>query len=182
MPEQDILAWAASHAGSDDGLAEAFATLAREGLFHRVLYPVFAVPAYYCSYDDRFLDELPENIGDWIPGTTIPTLKESWEAEFLESSDEFAETWIYWGLCNGQGSQSGSSGQGPCLGPSCSWFTDGNERCNWGLPFADVPRDGWPNMRFLHILADERLSEESLTQALRAWRVRSPQLPWPPEE
>jgi len=182
MPAETIVAWGASYLRREDGLDAAFADLSRQGLFHQVLYPIFAAPVYYCSYDSVFVDELPTTIGDWIAGVTISELKEFWDAEFDENGDEFGATWIYWGLCAGQGSQSGSAGNGPCLGPGCCCFTGDKDECHWELPFADVPRTGWPDMRFLHFLADDRLSEERLAQTLRAWRVQTPELPWPPDE
>ncbi|HUQ92783.1 MAG TPA: hypothetical protein VM120_13970 [Bryobacteraceae bacterium] len=81
MAKGDIIAWAASYLGGEEGLAAAFADLAREGLFHQVLYSVFAAPVYYCSYDGRFVDELPGNIAVWITGATISDLKDFWSAE-----------------------------------------------------------------------------------------------------
>jgi hypothetical protein len=179
MAEGDIIAWAASYLGGEEGLAAAFADLAREGLFHRVLYSIFAVPVYYCSYDERFVDELPANIGAWITGATIFDLKAFWSAEFDENGDAFAGTWIYWGLCAGQGSQSGGSPTGPCRGPGCAWFIDGSQECNWGLQFADVPRTGWPDTSFLAASTKNVADEDRIEQSLAAWRKVAPELPWP---
>jgi len=66
MPAEAIIAWGASYLRREDGLDAAFADLSGEGLFQQVLYPIFAVPVYYCNYDSRFLDELPTSINDWI--------------------------------------------------------------------------------------------------------------------
>ncbi len=179
MPERDILAWAGSYLGNEEGLVAAHADLVSEGLFHQVLYPIFRVPVYYCSYDERFLEELPTNIEAWIKGASIPQLKEFWNDEFAKNSDEFAEAWIYWGLCTGQGSQSSSSRTGPCLGPGCSWFIDGKAHCNWNLDFADVARTGWPDTTFLSAIADEVPDEGTITRSLTQWRNRAPELAWP---
>ena len=179
MPAQDIIAWAASYLGGEEGLAAAFADLTSQGLFHQVLYPIFNVPVYYCSYDERFLEELPLNIDAWIKGASLSDLKDFWSAEFDKNGDEFAETWIYWGLCAGQGSQSSSSPTGPCLGPGCSWFIDGSSQCNWELRFADVPRTGWPDTEFLSAIVDKIPEDGTITRALAEWQKRAPELNWP---
>lgn len=181
MPEADIVAWGASYLRTEDGLPEAFAALVREGLFRRVLYPIFGVPVYYCSYEEWFLDELPTPVEEVMAGgNSITDLKDLWSGQVEENDAEYGTAWRYWGVCAGQGSQSGGSGWGPCLGPGCYWFIDGKPKCNWELPFIEAPRTGFPDTRFLHALQPIP-DEDTVNNALKIWRERAPELPWPKE-
>jgi hypothetical protein len=148
--EETITAWAASYGSTTHELSAAFRALVEEGLFFRVLYPIFAVPVYYCCYAAECIDELPANVDDLITGAeSIATLKAFWQTAADENNKEYGPGWMCWGLCDGQGSQTGSSPTGACVGPGCVWFADGSAACHWELPFADIARTGWPDTRFL---------------------------------
>ena len=93
-----------------------------------------------------------EIVQDWIAGQTVPELKEFWEAEFLENSDEFAEGWVYWGKCAGQGSQSGGAASGPSgtAGSRCPDVVDrpnaplGTDQRRTPLPVGEIEVPGPP--------------------------------------
>ena len=169
--EDDILAWASSYGVPEDAeLTQAFATLVKEGLFRRVLYSIFAQPVYHCSYDGAFLDELPENIGEWIPSATIPQLKAFWTERVEWLTERYGSAWLYWGFCTGQGSQSGSSPDiGPCLGTGCGCFELGDPDCVWELPFADIQRTGWLSTDFLQ---ESPPNQKKIDRALTYWKSR----------
>ncbi len=184
---QTVVEWAHSYPtdASTAVLAEAFVNLARDGLFYRVLYPVFREPQYICSYEGSFLNELPADIGDYISDASPGSMRSLWEDVREEHNASHGIAWHWWGLCAAQGSQ-GPSGSpiGPCLGPSCCWFQDGSSGCNWQIEFADVPRDGWPDMSFLSCGTGRRARgpDSYVTQiiaARKALELRAPDLPWP---
>ena len=166
LPEADIIALGASHLDEEDGLTDAFASLAREGLFLRLRYPVFAVPAFYCSYEERFLDELP--IGFALGGLDIAALKELWCQTRTDNNERFGRAWTYWGLCLGQGSR-GNCSFGVCLGPRCCCFIDEAEKCRWDLPFAGVKRIGWPDTSMLEEHTGKP-SDTAIQQLLESFR------------
>jgi hypothetical protein len=125
----DLLAWAGSyHPEPVDSLPRAFEELVLEGLFFEICRGLFDPPCYYCSFDSRFLEELPDG----------PEYVDYWRSLVDDYDEEYGRsTWRSLGLCAGQGSQGPSdSPWGPCLGASCCWFVDGDERCNHDLRFA----------------------------------------------
>lgn len=125
----DLLAWAGSHRPDSVGsLPQAFEELVREGLFFEIHRGLFDPPCYYCSFQSRFLEELPDG----------QEHVDYWEGLVDDYDDRYGlKTWRRLGLCAGQGSE-GPSGSpwGPCLGASCCWFVDGDERCHHDLHFA----------------------------------------------
>lgn len=182
-PEDTIIAWAASYRANENGLADAFAALVGEGLFFRVLYPIFAVPVYFCSYAIDFLDELPANIDELIAGSeSIAVLKARWKDEFEENTNEYGPAWMCWGVCHGQGDVNGNSGidvtDGPCLGPTCYWFTSEDASCEWDLPFANVERTGWPDTTFL-VGIGPPTNVSATHRCLVALQQAAPEFPWP---
>jgi hypothetical protein len=177
--EDTIVAWAASYLGSKNGPQEVFAVLVEEGLFFRVLYPIFAVPVYYCSYAVEFLDQLPETAGEIIAGAnSIDDLIGFWEAEFNENNEEYGPAWTCWGLCAGQGGEGDGATIGPCLGPGCYWFTDDKAKCQWELHFADVARTGWPNTVFLSGPGPTG-NVSAVRQCMEGLQQAAPDFPWP---
>jgi hypothetical protein len=183
VPEEEILAGAASYLGTEDGLAEAVAALIDEGLFFRVLYPIFSVPVYFCSYASEFLDELPATIGELIADAqSIAALKASWREEWEDNTKEYGPGWMSWGVCHGQGEMNGHSGievtDGPCLGPGCFWFTNEHASCEWRLPFANVKRTGWPDTTFLLGIGPPPDIVKA-SRCLRALQQAAPAFPWP---
>ena len=159
-----IIAWGESHYGGPTAhLERAFTALELEGLFFEVHPTTFFPPAYYCCLDSDFIEELPDVVGE----------HELWDGLVEEYDEEHGFTWRRTGICAGQGSQ-GPSDWGPCLGPSCVWFQEGNESCNHDLSF---------NQRSQSLIVKERLMlsygepdelfAERLCMALEAKGVRT---------
>jgi len=126
----DILAWAKSHISGqtqDEDFSSAFDELVLEGLFFEIHQGLFDPPCYYCSFDTDFLKEIPDG-SQWV---------DFWDDWVQRYDEEHGfKTWRRMGLCAGQGSQGPSDAPwGPCLGPSCCWFEDGDEQCNHELRF-----------------------------------------------
>jgi len=182
-----IFAWARSFRNnlSEDDVSAAFKVLVQEGLFHEILYPIFKDPVFFCPYESKFLEELINCQQEHALGFFIAEAKDYWDFLLAELT-KFGPAAIFWGLCQGQGSQGPSgSPEGPCLGPSCAWFTEGNSKCNWDLTFANVPRDGWPDLRFLHALNIDTESDrhkDLMLSAIEHLRRAAPYLPWPSEK
>lgn len=123
----DILQAAETAGGRAYGnLMSALQILVVEGLFFEVQHGLFEEPAYYCSYDARFLPELPQ--GD------SPNM--SWNGLAVAMDDRFGpSTWRSLGLCSGQGRTDGWLG--PCLGTACPQIKGSSQRCLHGLVFAE---------------------------------------------
>lgn len=128
---------------------------------------MFAVPVFYCSYNERFLVELP--VGFSFSRHDATELVAFWDRTRAENNREFGQAWTYWGMCFGQGSQSGGSPDTVCLGPGCSWFIDGAKECQWQLAFADLPRTGWPDTTVLSAYG-EKPTAEVIEQPATAFR------------
>lgn len=172
VERETLLAWGGSyqHGLSASALEQALDELACEGLFYKILYPIFEQPCYYCSYDSMFLEELPDPIADYIN-----TTKQGFELSGLSDligqwnymKGKFIGEWglaaRFWGLCLGQGSQGPSDGGfAPCLGPSCCCFESGEEQCNWELQFDRSHKTTFPDMSVLDCLhKKEWLSQDS---------------------
>jgi hypothetical protein len=173
VAEQDILAWAGSYVptGSGDDLYHAFQQLTADGLWTTLRYPLFERKYYYCMHRARFIRELPDTLSDYIPPwPDSGPISRAWLTAFWNDlsakfSRDWGDAWLLWGMCAGQGSQSGSSPWGPCLGPSCSWFIDGKSECNWGLQFQRDVTLVYPNMNFLHAVGQVERTDSDL-QAL----------------
>ena len=125
---ETIIAWAKSHMDSDADTGEFesdFRKLESQGLFFEVHPDTFVEPVYYCSYDGVFLAEIypdtePDPFGIWM--------------EYREENDEeFGQDWRLNGICLGQGSYTGGSGSGPCLGKECIYYRNKESECNWAL-------------------------------------------------
>ena len=185
MPESDILEWGESYTKdiSAEMFVSAFRILVADGLFFVVCHPIFKAPLYYCSLDARFLKELPDNIC-WVNQQYDKRYAIAmWEDCSCEYSEKHGTTWLLWGLCAGQGSQGPSdSPWGPCLGCECSWFTNGDKKCNWQHAFADVHRSGWPDLAFLHYVNREKCSlkdrEVKALQIINIFKQAHPAFLW----
>ncbi|MBP7933636.1 MAG: hypothetical protein KA354_03205 [Phycisphaerae bacterium] len=127
LPASEILQAAEAVAGRAYGnLGPAFQALVIEGLFFEVHHDLFDAPAYYCSYDNRFLRELLE--GDSQAG--------AWNDLAAVMDNRFGpSTWRGLGLCAGQGRADGWLG--PCLGAACPQTRGNAKRCFRGLAFAE---------------------------------------------
>lgn len=130
----DLLTWGLSHyvgykkallGERKEDLVPALRALEIEGLFFQVQHRLFQNPVYYCSYDIGFLNEI-------FDGAKHVSF---WAHLANDNDQEYGRTWRATGVCAGQGSQSGDSRWGPCLGTSCSWFEAGSDHCNWSLNF-----------------------------------------------
>ena len=150
----NMVAFARSYQPEVRDMNADFQRLAEEGLFLRVCYPIFKRAYYACWYDSTFLHELPKGMTfpGWQTGErlSIKYVSAFWDELQAKSTDRYGAAFVWWGMCAGQGSQSGSSAWGPCLGPSCCCYTDGKyDECHHGLEFVRMPDLGFPDMHFL---------------------------------
>lgn len=131
-----LLAWADSYGSfQDKELESALDQLEKEGLFFRIHPDAFDEPCYYCSYDEKFIKEIPNYETICINQATDESILLFWQDFRMQLDEEYGETWLKEGLCWGQGSQSGSSPWGPCLGRECACFakTAVGRECTKGL-------------------------------------------------
>ena len=130
-----ILDWAEAHMGCAEfpKLGEAFAVLETEGLFFRIRHGCFSEAQYYCSFNSRFLQELPGHKA--MRACDGQPIIEFWDSMVTEFNIDYGNAWRKSGLCWGQGSQSGGSPWGPCEGTKCCWFKGGKAECAQGLEF-----------------------------------------------
>ena len=165
IAKSDLLAYARWYQPNLEAadLDRALDALISEGCFHAVRYPIFQETILFCAYWSEFLKELPDPVSAYICAhskeapVTREELTNFWESTFAEYSDQWGASWVYWGMCTGQGSQ-GPSGApiAPCLGPSCCWYEDGKSECNWGLKFRKERPSENPNMEVLDWLNQEQ--------------------------
>ena len=175
VPASDIAAWGRSHLPrmSEVEAEEAFQLLVQDGLFLRICYPIFKRSYFACWYESAFLRELPEHwtFPGWQSGEhlSIQDVSNFWDDLQSKTTDQYGAAFVWWGICAGQGSQSGDSGWGPCLGPSCSWYTDDkNTECHHGLEFVRMPGVLLPDMGVLHSVYWPEVSDDERTRAMDA--------------
>ena len=184
--EETLLAWAKSFGKelSQDALEWAFQELVDENLFRRVLYPVFTIPVFYCSFETSFLDELSARETLDALKTTKEEMRAFWN-ELVDRYMAFGPAWVYWGLCHGQGSEGPSdSPYGPCLGPSCSSCRRSRGKCNWELPLVAEGHWDWPDLSFLQTIHENAVGDwqkhrASLLNAIAHLKARSPERRYP---
>jgi len=136
IDEATLISWAKSHHdpaeddNDDDNFKSALDELVEEGLFFKVHQAVFETPTYFCMYDGKFIEELPD-LGD------ENKLEECsyWADMAKEYDKEFGDRWRECGICAGGGSQSGSNPEDICQGKNCCCYTPGTSECNWDLKF-----------------------------------------------
>ena len=188
MAPADLADWGRSYLPELSGSeAEShFQLLVEHGLFMRTCYPTFKRSYFACSYDSAFLRELPEGwtFPGWQKGErqAIQDVSAFWNELRGEATAQYGDAFIWWGICAGQGSQSGSSGWGPCLGPSCCWYTDGKHaKCHHDLEFLRMPEVVLPDMRVLIDLcwakATDNEKRRAMDVAIVALRKIDPSLP-----
>jgi hypothetical protein len=121
-----LLDWAASYYdGPEEDLEAPLRDLTAEGLFFEVHPGVFAEPCYFCTYEKKFLNELPggsQYAAEWARGRKY--------------NDRHWPGWRSAGACFGLAGPHGPSSPGPCLGTSCGCFAhpEGG-KCVEGLTF-----------------------------------------------
>ena len=131
-----IIAWAQSHDAhaTEEDLHKAFTELVCEGLFFKIGHDVFADDYFYCSMSSAFLQELPDR--DKLLACTGEPVLEFWPRITAENDHLYGPHWRKYGLCAGMGSQGPSdSPWGPCKGPNCCWYRDGDPGCWHELVF-----------------------------------------------
>lgn len=135
---------------------EAFQRLVKDGLFLRVCHIVFTHDYFSLWPDSAFLRELPDGLTfcgyDEGEIKSIDDVKAMWAEIMAEIISTDGAAYVWWGSCWGQGSLSGNSPAGPCLGHSCCHYSGGSEYCHHGLLFKRMPDVVLPDMRGL--LAD----------------------------
>lgn len=162
---ETILHWAKSSARELDSedLYDAFKELVDDGLFTKVNYPIFAHPVYFCSYEEKFLEEL-ENVANEVDlKFTLLEASILWESLAYDYDSDHGPLWRTWGMCFGQGYR---RTYGPCLGPSCEYFKSGETTCKWGLDFRSVQGQELSDMSFLEDLEFEDLPREAKDMTL----------------
>jgi hypothetical protein len=183
---RDIEAWGRSYLPAMRDAEHEFQRLVKDGLFLQICYPIFKHLNYACWYESAFLRELPEGwtFPGWQEGErlSIQDVSAFWDEQQAKSTAQYGSAFVWWGMCAGQGSQSGGSAWGPCLGPSCCWYTDGKDaKCQHDLEFVRLSDVVLPDMSVLHDIhwadASDDEKQRAMDAAIVALRKLDPFLP-----